>query len=117
MSTLDLTTLPQELQHVQTRPLLVMRLDVRPLLTVGATPAGQRRIGLVPGGEFQGEHLAGVVLDGGSDWQTVRPDGSTTLDVRLVLKTHDDALITMSYKGLRHGPTDVIKALEAGATI
>jgi hypothetical protein len=31
------------------------------------------------GAGFEGERLSGEVLDGGSDWQTVRPDGATTL--------------------------------------
>jgi hypothetical protein len=71
----------------------------------------------VPGGSFEGERLSGTVLDGGSDWQTVRQDGATTLDVRLVLKTRDDALILMTYRGLRHGPPDVVARLEKGETV
>ncbi|SAL21457.1 hypothetical protein AWB68_00821 [Caballeronia choica] len=54
------------------------------------------------------------MLDGGSDWQTVRSDGSTTLDVRLILQTDDGTNITMAYRGVRHGPPDVIARLESG---
>lgn len=100
--------LPEVLKTVRTRPLFVMRLDVRRLQVIGATPGGVRRIGVVPGGSFEGERLSGEVLDGGSDWQTVRSDGATTLNVRLVLKTKDDALIGMTYQGLRHGPPEVV---------
>jgi hypothetical protein len=57
------------------------------------------------------------VIDGGSDWQAVRADGSTTLDVRLVLKTDDDAVIAMTYRGVRHGPTDVITRMERGEAV
>jgi hypothetical protein len=57
---------------------------------------------------------AGHVLDGGSDWQNVRSDGSTTLDVRLVLKASDDALIGMTYRGIRQGASDVIARVEKG---
>ncbi len=117
MSALELANLPETLQSIRTRPLFVMRLDVRPLVVVGATPGANRRIGLVQGGAFQGERLAGVVLDGGSDWQTVRADGSVRLDVRLILKTKDGALITMTYSGLRHGPVDVIKRMEGGEAV
>jgi len=63
--------LPEVLKRVRTQPLFVMRLDVRKLLIVGATPGAYRRIGVVPGGSFEGERLSGEVLDGGSDWQTV----------------------------------------------
>jgi hypothetical protein len=93
-----------------------MRLDVRKLQIIGATPS-YRRIGVVPGGMFEGERLSGEVLEGGSDWQAVRPDGSTTLDVRLVLRTKDDALIGMTYRGLRHGPADVIERIERGEVV
>src|SRR5712671_5299101 len=109
--------LPDALKTVRTRLLFVMRLDVRKLQIIGATPAGYRRIGVVPGGVFEGERLSGEVLEGGSDWQTVRPDGATTLDVRMVLKTKDDALIGMSYRGLRHGPADVIERIERGEVV
>jgi hypothetical protein len=108
---------PEVLKSVRTRPLFVMHLDVRPLLLVGATPGANRRIGVIPGGRFEGERLSGEVLDGGSDWQAVRTDGSTTLDVRLVLKTRDDALIGMTYRGVRHGPADVIKRMEKGESV
>jgi hypothetical protein len=70
-----------------------MPLDVHPLQIIGAAPGAYRRVGVVPSGIFDGEHLSGQVLDGGGDWQNVRSDGGTTLDVRLVLKTTDDALI------------------------
>jgi hypothetical protein len=109
--------LPDVLKHVQTRPLFVMHLEVRPLVVVGATPRINRRIGLVSGGWFEGERLSGVVIDGGNDWQTVRPDHSTTLDVRLVLRTRDDAIIAMTYRGVRHGPPDVIERMERGEDI
>jgi hypothetical protein len=94
-----------------------MRLDVRPLQIVGATPGAFRRVGVVPGGSFEGERLSGAVLDGGSDWQTVRKDGSTALNVRLVLKTNDTALIGMSYEGLRHGPPDILARIEKGEVV
>jgi len=109
--------LPEVLKRVRTQPLFVMRLDVRKLLIVGATPGAYRRIGVVPGGSFEGERLSGDVLDGGSDWQTVRNDGTTTLNVRLVLKTKDDALICMTYQGVRHGPPDVVERIEKGEVV
>jgi hypothetical protein len=109
--------LPETLQTLRSRPLFTMRLAVRPLVLVGATPGVNRRIGVVPGGEFEGDRLSGAVLDGGSDWQALRSDGSTSLDVRLILKTHDDALITMTYRGVRHGPADVIKRMEQGEPV
>ena len=57
--------LPGVLKSVPTRPLFVMRLDVRKMLIIGATPGGVRRIGVVPGGSFEGDRLSGEVLGGG----------------------------------------------------
>ena len=110
-------SLPQTLQGVRTRPLFVMRLDVRKLQIVGATPGAFRRVGVVPGGSFAGERLSGEILEGGADWQDVRRDAATTLDVRLVLKTSDEAMIGMTYRGLRHGPPEVMTRLEQGEVV
>lgn len=117
MSQIRFDDLPEVLKSVRTRPLFVMHLNVLPLVVVGATPGVNRRIGLVPGGWFEGERLTGQVIDGGSDWQALRGDGSTALDVRLVLKTTDDAMIAMTYRGMRHGPTDIIERMERGEAV
>jgi hypothetical protein len=109
--------LPEVLRSLRTQSLFVMRLDVRQLQIVGSTPSGYRRIGVVPGGSFDGERLSGEVLDGGSDWQTVRTDGATTLNVRLVLKTRDEALISMTYRGIRYGPPDAMARIENGEVV
>ena len=109
--------LPEVLKTVQTRPLLVMRLDVKKLQIVGETPTGYRRVGVVPGGIFGGERLTGKVLDGGSDWQTLAHDGATHLDVRLVLKTDDDVLIGMKYKGRRYGSPEILSRIDNGEVV
>jgi Protein of unknown function (DUF3237) len=117
MSTPVFDELPTPLKSVQTRPLFVIRLDVKPIVTVGDTPGPFRRVGIVSSGTFAGERLSGKVLDGGSDWLTVRSDGSTALDVRLILQTDDGIHLTMAYRGVRHGPADVIQRLEKGEEV
>jgi hypothetical protein len=64
---------------------------------VGATPNAFRRIGVITGGSFEGERLSGEVLNGGNDWQSVRNDGCTKLNVRILLRTTDSNLIVMTY--------------------
>ena len=58
-------SLPEARRGVRTRPLFVVQLNVRPLQVIGAVPSGVRRIGVVTGGRFEGERLAGEVLEGG----------------------------------------------------
>ena len=109
--------LPEALRVVRTRPLFVMCLNVRKLQVVGAMPGGFRRVGVVFGGSFAGERLAGDVLDGGNDWQMLRDDGALALDVRLVLHTTDGAMIGMVYRGLRHGPPETLERIDKGEAV
>jgi hypothetical protein len=102
---------------IRTAHLFRMTLEVVGMQPIGATPAGNRRIGLVAGGTFEGTRLHGKVLPGGADWIVVRPDGVTTLDVRLVLETDDGAAIGMTYRGLRHGPAEVMARLNRGEVV
>jgi hypothetical protein len=67
-------------------------------------PQGDRLIVNVTGGSFEGPKLKGTVEAGGADWLTLRADGSFKLDVRIMLKTDDGALILMTYTGI--GVTD-----------
>jgi hypothetical protein len=113
----SLEELPDTMRSVQTAPLFVMRLVVPKVISIGATPGPFRRLGVVSGGMFEGERLSGEVLDGGNDWQDVRDDRSTTLDVRLALKASDGALIAMSYRGLRGGPADVLARIDRGEAV
>jgi hypothetical protein len=105
--------LPETLKSLQSRPLFVLREQVPPLLVVGQTPNGYRRIGVIQGGSFEGDRLSGVVVSG-NDWQSVRTDSCIKLDVRLVLKTTDGALIVMTYQCLRAGPPNIIEKLDKG---
>jgi hypothetical protein len=109
--------LPEVLKSVRTRPLFVLRLDVLPYQIIGGPEGAFRRVGAVPGGTFRGDRLSGKVLPGGNDWQTVRGDGSTVLEVKLVLQTTDGALIGMTYKGIRRGPADVIERINKGEDV
>ena len=103
--------------EIRTRHIFTLRLQVSGMQQIGATPSGNRRIGLVAGGTFEGERLRGTVLPGGADWLMGRADGSTTLDVRLVLQTHDGAAIGMTYRGMRHGPPEIMDRLNRGEKV
>ncbi|MBW4091165.1 MAG: DUF3237 domain-containing protein [Proteobacteria bacterium] len=103
--------------ELRTAHLFTLSLEVAGMQPIGATPAGDRRVGLVAGGRFTGPRLSGTVLPGGADWILLRPDGATTLDVRIVLQTDDGAAIGMTYRGLRHGPAAVMDKVARGEEV
>ncbi len=71
----------------------------------------------LPAGASKGR-LRGALLPGGSDWQAIRPgDGAWMLDVRIVLKTDDGQIIGMPYRGMRHGPKDVLDRVARGEVV
>ena len=103
---------------IQTRPLFEIRLQVPTVIDIGETPLGRRRIAAVTAGEFQGERLRGTVVGApAGDWLLQRRDGVTVLDVRLLLRTEDGEHIYMSYRGVRHGPPEVMARLAAGESV
>ena len=103
---------------IQTRPLFEIRLQVPLIVDIGDTPLGRRRIATVTGGEFQGDRRRGTVVAApAGDWLIQRSDGVTVLDVRLLLRTDDAEHIYMSYRGLRHGPPEVMARLAAGEQV
>ena len=96
---------------------MVLRIVVGQAQVVGAIPDTNRLVGVLEGGTFAGERLSGQVLPGGSDWQSIRHNGSTLLDSRLVLKTADGELISMKYTGVRVNSPEVAARLKHGEVV
>ncbi len=97
----------------------VMRLEVAigPVIEIGATSQGQRRIIPITGGTFAGPTLSGAILPSGGDWQTVRPDGVADLHARYALQTTGGGLIEVDNRGYRHGPQAVLQQIAAGEVV
>lgn len=89
-----------------------LELQVEKAHLPGKTPIGNRRIIRVEGGHFNGESIKGEVIPGGDDWITVREDGTIIQDVRILLRTDDNELILMTYRGIRTGPKEVLARLD-----
>ncbi len=103
---------------IPSRPVFTLTLTVPSIEDLGATPYGVRKIATVTGGTFVGDRLRGTVVSPpGGDWLLLRNDGVLCLDVRLTLKTDDGALIYMHYKGMRHGPKDVLDRMAKGESV
>lgn len=56
-------------------------------------PKGTRRVIRIWGGSFAGPTIRGTVLEGGADWQILRPDGVNELDARYAMLTDDGVSI------------------------
>ena len=93
-----------------------IRIAVDELCDVGNTPFGIRHIDMLGDGGFEGPKLKGRVI-GGMDQKIFRSDGAMKPDVRLVLKTEDDALVYMHYTGIRHGPKEVMARIADGESV
>ncbi len=78
---------------------VTIETDGIPIMIPGA-PQGTRMLITIKAGSFEGPKLSGTVVAPGGDWVTQRADGSIKLDVRMTLKTNDDAVIFVSYNGI-----------------
>jgi hypothetical protein len=97
--------------------LFTVRVTVAQLHDFGDTPFGLRHVDMLGSGTFDGPKLRGEVLPGGIDQKIIRADGAMTPNVRLVLRTDDDALIYMYYTGVRHGAPEVMQRIADGETV
>jgi predicted ester cyclase len=103
----EMATRAETVDEIATTHLFDIVVDLKPPLNLGAGPYGRRVLYGAAGGTFEGTRLRGEVLAGGGDWALFRPDGSMMLDVRLTLRTHDGALVLMTYGGRWIIPPDL----------
>jgi hypothetical protein len=97
--------------EIKTVPLFDIVVDLNPRLDIGDGPFGRRILFGAAGGSFNGPKVRGEVLPGGGDWALFRPDGAMALDVRVTLRTHDDALVHMTYGGRWITPPELRDAM------
>ncbi len=102
---------------MNSRPLMTVRIAAATAQKLGPVAHGTRSVVPVMGGDFEGARLRGKVLPGGGDWLLLRSDGVLELDLRITLETDEQALIYMTFQGLRHGPPDAIAALGRGEVV
>jgi hypothetical protein len=106
------------MKQLASRHLLTLSIELHPIYDLGTTPVGHRRIVPVSGGSFRGERLRGEILPhAGSDVLITRGDGVFQQDVRLALRTDDDALILMTYRGVRHSSPEIARRIASGESV
>jgi hypothetical protein len=82
-------------------PLCSVELDVGKRFPIGKTGFGERLIGELTGGRWEGERFkAKMVGAAAADWALESDDGLLHVDVRMTLETDDGALVYVSYTGL-----------------
>jgi len=98
-----------------------IRLEDGAPVPLGRSPWRNRRVSYIAGGTLEGARLRGEVLPGGGDWSELGQgaDGAalTFIDVRSVWRTHDDALIYVTYGGRLVIPQAVLGAFRDPATV
>jgi Protein of unknown function (DUF3237) len=99
------------MRSVELRELMLITIQVRPIVDLG----GGRRYVAFDGGTFEGrDGLAGTVLDGGVDWQTVRADGVLEIDAHYTLQTPTNEAIEVVSQGVRKASETVTARLMEG---
>ncbi|HEX8945886.1 MAG TPA: DUF3237 domain-containing protein [Gemmatimonadaceae bacterium] len=81
-------------------------IDARPAIGGVGTTGRERMIVEVSGGTFSGPLLKGTVIGPSGDWIELRSDGSSLLDVRLVMQTDDNQKIYASWRGISYTQPD-----------
>ena len=66
-----------------------------PVVDVGQTPTGRRRVIPIIGGSVR-DGLVGTVLPGGADWNLERPDGSTELWARYEIRLAGGPVVSVT---------------------
>ncbi|MEY2478303.1 MAG: hypothetical protein QOG87_3618 [Actinomycetota bacterium] len=81
-------------------PLCTMTAELRKPFVLRGTPAGDRLIYEVESGSISGERFdAKMCGQAAADWFTIGPDGTGTLDVRVLVETDDGAHVFIQYLG------------------
>jgi len=99
-------SMPQSYPSPEFKPLFELSATLERFDDLGDTPQGHRMVAVVGqgSGTVSGDRVRGQILGGsGGDWLLVRPDGTGQLDVRITIKTDDNALIYMRYEGIAAG--------------
>jgi Protein of unknown function (DUF3237) len=95
-----------------------LRVQVSAPTQVCDTPAGQRRIVPITGGEVLGPLLTGRVLPGGADFQLLRTDeGVAELDARYAIELDDGTRIFVVNHAIRRAAPDLAQRLMRGEAV
>jgi hypothetical protein len=94
--------------HAELRPLCHATFELAEPVVVSGGAAGIRLVAEITGARFEGERFRASMIGASSaDWAVVEPDGRIVADVRLLLKTDDDAVVAVHYQGRGDAATGI----------
>jgi hypothetical protein len=93
-----------------------LKIEVTDTYFLGASPLGKRRLDRLDQGHFRGPRVNAEILVG-MDTLLGGADGALRPDVRLVLKLDDNETLLISYRGVRHGPPEVMARIARGEQV
>jgi hypothetical protein len=100
-----------------TRYVFTITAHIGGVTSAGDIGSGERRIIPITGGKVKGRDINGRVCAFGADFQIVRPDSSIELEAKYALQTDDGAVIYVENRGIRLGPTELLKKLNRGEAV
>jgi len=81
-----------------------LNIEARVAAAHVGVPGRERLIAEVSGGTFNGPSLKGTLKGPSGDWIEQRGDGSSMLDVRLLMETDDRQEIYTTWRGINYTP-------------
>jgi hypothetical protein len=97
-------------------PFLVIEADVSAPFEPGHIGAGARRCVPIVGGKVSGQ-VAGEIIPGGADWQTIHDDGNLQIEAHYAFRTPEGDVVEVLSSGVRAGPPEVLARLGAGEAV
>lgn len=102
---------------IQLEPLCRLAVEVGPIVSLGMTPYGERRVVPINGGELIGDRMSGKVVAGGADWQIMRSDGVLDIDAHYMIRMSGGELVEIRSQGYRYAPPDIMDKMTRGEAV
>lgn len=94
-----------------------LTMEVTDTYMLGQGPLGRRRLDRLDRGSFKGPKINAEVLPGGMDQLLGCGDGALRPDVRVPLRLDDGEILLINYRGVRHGPAEVMQRIARGEQV
>lgn len=104
------------MQELKSTYLGELRIEVTGSYMLGASPHGRRRLDRLDRGHFKGPRIQAEIV-AGMDLLLGGTDAAMRPDVRLVLKLDDGEILLIVYRGVRHGPPEVMQRIASGEQV